>query len=306
MDIKQVIIWGHKTPGHTHYWIHYAFERAFKYLQYNVIWVNDNQLSLSLIDLTIPSLFLTEGQVDKFIPLDNKNYYIIHNCKVEKYKNIKNVLSMQVYTNTVPLKENINQYDKCQYYNLNRKKCWMPWATDLLPNEIQHIINTVQFKNKVNNAFFIGSVWGGPYGNVSEIYKYKKACLDKKIPFKSVKGISMSQNIKLIQQSKYAPTIVGEWQKNCGYIPCRAFKNISYGGYCLTNSIEVYNLFEGKICYENDSYKLLDKSIDYIQNLNQQQYYELINYVKKKHTYINRIKFLFFVLNKIKIENNDN
>ena len=50
MDIKQVIIWGHKTPGHTHYWIHYAFERAFKYLQYNVIWVNDNQLSLSLID----------------------------------------------------------------------------------------------------------------------------------------------------------------------------------------------------------------------------------------------------------------
>ncbi len=300
MDIKQVIIWGHKSPGHTHYWIHYAFDRAFKYLEYNTLWVNDSKLSLELIDNTLPSLFLTEGQVDKYIPLNNKNFYIIHNCKVDKYKNLDNVLSIQVYTNKVPLKEHIYQYDKCKYYNLVRKKCWMPWATDLLPNEIQHIINTVHIKDKKENAIFVGSVWGGQYGNISEIYKYKKACLDKQILFQSIKGVSMSKNIELIQKSKYAPTIVGEWQRNCGYIPCRAFKNISYGGYCITNSIEVYNLFNGKICFEEDPYKLLNKSFNYIKNLDDKQYYELINHVKDKHTYVNRIKFLFFVLSKIK------
>ena len=110
----------------------------------------------------------------------------------------------------------------------------------------------------------------------------------------------MYENINIIQKSKYAPTIVGEWQRNCGYIPCRAFKNISYGGYCLTNSIEIYNLFEQKVCYEKDSYKLLSKSIEYIQNLDDKQYYELINLIKNKHTYINRIEFLFYIFKKLK------
>ena len=65
-----------------------------------------------LIDNTLPSLFLTEGQVDKYIPLNNKNSYIIHNCKVDKYKNLDNVLSIQVYTNKVPLKEHIYQFSE--------------------------------------------------------------------------------------------------------------------------------------------------------------------------------------------------
>jgi len=300
MDFKQVIIWGHTSRGHTHYWIHHAFNRAFKYLKYNTFWVDNKLSSLESIDRTIPSLFLTEGQVDKYIPLDNKNYYIIHNCKVEKYKNLNNVLSLQVYTSPVPSKPNISKYDKYMYYDLDRKKCWIPWATDLLPNEIQNIINTVQMENKQNNALFVGSVWGGKYGNISEIYKYKKACLDKNISFQSCKGVSMLQNIQIIQQSKYAPTIVGEWQKNCGYIPCRAFKNISYGGYCITNSLEVYNLFDKRICYEKDCYKLLDKSIEYIQNMDKKNYYFLINYVKDKHTYVNRINFLLAIFKKLK------
>ena len=139
MDFKQVIIWGHTSRGHTHYWIHHAFNRAFKYLKYNTFWVDNKLSSLESIDRTIPSLFLTEGQVDKYIPLDNKNYYIIHNCKVEKYKNLNNVLSLQVYTSPVPSKPNISKYDKYMYYDLDRKKCWIPWATDLLPNEIQNI-----------------------------------------------------------------------------------------------------------------------------------------------------------------------
>ena len=56
MDFKQMIIW-----GHTHYWIHHAFNRAFKYLKYNTFWVDNKLSSLESIDRTIPSLFLTEG-----------------------------------------------------------------------------------------------------------------------------------------------------------------------------------------------------------------------------------------------------
>ena len=107
----------------------------------------------------------------------------------------------------------------------------------------------------------------------------------------------MKQNIKYIQKGKYSPTIVGKWQQERGYIPCRAFKNISYGGYCITNSLEVYQLFDKKICYEPDTSKLFQKVDKYIQDISFEDLLTLIRNVKDKHTYVSRIKFLFYVIN---------
>ena len=64
--------------------------------------------------------------------------------------------------------------------------------------------------------------------------------------------------------------------------------------------LSVYNLFDKRICYEKDCYKLLDKSIEYIQNMDKKNYYFLINYVKDKHTYVNRINFLLAIFKKLK------
>ena len=42
MDIKHIIIWGHKLHSHTHSYIHNAFFIAFAKLGYETHWFDDN------------------------------------------------------------------------------------------------------------------------------------------------------------------------------------------------------------------------------------------------------------------------
>ena len=300
MKFKKIVIWGHTNTFHTHYWIHFAFNRAFKYMKYDTIWLSDQPLSPNELEITENTLFITEGQCDKYIPINKKCYYILHNCKNKYKNNIPNnqIILLQVYTNPALAKiYNPIKYDNFMYYNfdnLDKRICYMPWATDILPNEINNIIQNIDsiINLQKNNAKFIGSVWGGEFGNIPQINKYKNECRKNNIPFHNYSGINMQQNIKLIQESKYSPTIVGEWQQIRGYIPCRAFKNISYGGYCITNSKEVYEIFEKKVCYDPDCSKLFYKGKEYINQMTKEKIIDLMNIVKNKHTYINRIQFL--------------
>jgi hypothetical protein len=45
----------------------------------------------------------------------------------------------------------------------------------------------------------------------------------------NINGLSDSKNSQLVRKSRFGATIVGEWQRNAAYIPCRLFKNISFG-----------------------------------------------------------------------------
>ncbi len=39
---KKIIIWGHKYHSHTHSYIHGGYYRAFKYLGYDVLWLDNS------------------------------------------------------------------------------------------------------------------------------------------------------------------------------------------------------------------------------------------------------------------------
>ena len=300
MDFNLVIIWGHTNKSHTHYWIHHAFNRAFKYMKYNTLWLHDSLSSIKKINFSSKVLFLTEGQSDEYIPIKNSYFYILHNCNNPKYKNVK-AIKIQVYSNPILKKYTLTKYDDFLYYSITKKICYMPWGTDLLPDEIQEIIDNMKniINSKQNVSYYIGSVWSGTFGNIDQLTPYKNNCISNNIKFHSYTNIPMKQNIKYIQKGKYSPTIVGKWQQERGYIPCRAFKNISYGGYCITNSLEVYQLFDKKICYEPDTSKLFQKVDKYIQDISFEDLLTLIRNVKDKHTYVSRIKFLFYVINLI-------
>jgi len=66
-SFEKVIIWGHKLHSHTHSYIHNAFYIAFKHMGYETYWFDDKD-DVKKFDFS-NSLFLTEGQVDKKIPL---------------------------------------------------------------------------------------------------------------------------------------------------------------------------------------------------------------------------------------------
>ncbi len=303
---SKVIIWGHPLHSHTHSYIHWGFFRAFKHLGYEVYWVKEQQ-ELEGIDLH-NALFLTEGQVDEHLPKRTDCYYILHNWNPEKYQELfshNRCILLQVYTHDC-LQHTVEKIDDYVYGDIHQKIIFMPWATDLLPPEIDYIKASVYKNNRTKTINWIGTIGSGRFGNYQEIDNFKKACHDNNMTFNHFTNTTMEQNVSLIQSSYMAPALQGPFQCEKGYIPCRIFKNISYGQWGITNNATVYDLFKGKIVYNADTYQLFYDAQTYINNATVEDLYELMDFVKDNHTYINRIETLLMFMKKalmIKEEN---
>ena len=290
LQFNKVILWGHKLHSHTHSYIHWGFQRAFKHLGYEVHWIGNHE-NVSGIDFS-NSLFITEGQVDSNMPLRDDCFYVLHNCTSRRYDEIKklgNYITLQVYTHDC-IPRNVTYLDKFMCYDLDDRVIYLPWATDLLPHEIDEMKRQVPEQKKSRASYFVGSVCGGIHGNFNAITQFKKGCEENGIRFVAPRHLSMEKNINVIQESFIAPTLQGPWQCQHGYIPCRIFKNISYGQWGITNSKTVYELFDKKIIYDSDPYELFYKAKEHIENADIQELYDLMDVVKNKHTYLNRIK----------------
>ena len=297
VHFDKVVIWGHKLHSHTHSYIHDAFYKAFKHLGYDVYWL-DSKDDVRNFDFN-NCLFLTEGQADAGMPQVASSYYLLHNCVMAQYRELLDsghAIVFQVYTHRCKGQhDDIQKVNECMYVSKSGKIVYMPWATDLLPHEIEKMQKKVQRhwdKSKDKVAYWIGTLGGGYHGNADQIAPFKKACEKKGITFKHLTHVSPQENQNLIFNSQIAPTIVGKWQADEGYIPCRIFKNISYGQFGVTNSQTVYDLFERKIVYNSDTSQLLNDAMKKIKDLTLFELLDLMNFVKTKHTYINRVELL--------------
>ena len=295
---SQVIIWGHPLHSHTHSYIHYGFYRAFKHMGYKVYWV-DSLHQLNDINLQ-NSLFLTEGQVDTDIPKRNDCFYILHNCNYHDYKELfdnKRCIVMQVYTHDC-LPYAPEKLDEYIYCNTQAKAIFMPWATDLLPYEIESNKFLCTRNKKAPFVEWVGTIGEANFWNKKEIDDFIRACNENNIQFDQTMLVSMDRTIGLIAASYMAPAIQGAWQCEKGYIPCRIFKNISYGQWGITNNQTVYDLFKHKIIYNQDTYQLFYDAKAYIEQAPREELYALMDYVKNNHTYINRIETLLTFMEK--------
>lgn len=289
----KVIIWGHKLHSHTHSYVHNAFYRAFQHLGFNTYWFDDND-NVSSFDFS-NSLFLTEGQVDKNIPIRDDCRYILHYCRSPKYLTLLekgHCVILQVYNDFVLKRSDLVKVEPCVYYDLYRKRIYMPWGTDLLPHEIDTIKARLPQFLKKSEVCWVGTIGGELFGNIHQISPFQRACAENNIQFKHNTHINPEEAQALISHSYMAPAIVGKWQQEVGYIPCRIFKNISYGHMGITNSETVYELFDKKIVYNPDTYQLFYDAKKRLETFTIEELYELMDVVKSKHTYINRIAVL--------------
>jgi len=302
---EKIIIWGHKLHSHTHSYIHERFFRAFQHLGYQTYWFDD-QDDVSNFDFS-HSLFITEGQADRNIPLRLDCQYILHNCAKEKYQNLFDAslcVFMQVYTDDVLTRPHLIKIDPCIYYDIEGKCVYIPWASDFLPHEIEEMKNQIPGITKKNYVQWIGTIGGGVHGNEDQLSAFKRACGENNIRFVHNSpwgnGLSRSDCAKLFSTAYLAPAIVGGWQQEKGYIPCRIFISICCGQMGVTNSYRVYELFDKKIVYNPDCYQLFYDAKNRQSSWTLQDQYELMDIVKTKHTYVNRIQTL---LNFLKLTN---
>jgi hypothetical protein len=288
------IAWGQKLHQGTHSYVHDAFCTAFKNLGYDTYHLddNDNISSMSFKD----TIFITLGGCDKNIPITNDAKYILHNCDAEKYKDIKeeNKITLQVYTNAIAegtenyAAEEIQKIDELVYWSEKGRKLYQPWATNLLPEEINNKYEPVNNKT----AIWCGSVWGGIHGNIEELTKFNFSLQSKGYQFQIYRpgSTSFEQNKQFVKNNELAPAINGTWQKNVHYIPCRIFKNISYGALGITNNEAVYNLLQGQVIYSQNEEELIDLYLSTPTQKRKEMFENSCELVKTKHTYINRAK----------------
>jgi hypothetical protein len=300
-DVDRVIIWKYPLHSHTHSYIHWGFYRAFKHLGYETHWI-EHERQLQGMNLA-NSLFFVSGGQEQGVPLRDDCYYIVHNCEIVRYIRLREMgrcIALQVYTHDC-LDRKEPSFAFCFHYDLQQPIIYMPWATDLLPHEINANKQKVATTVKKKQAIFIGTINAGGFGNQKEITPFIQACKEQRIPF--IDGgcckKSMEDNMSIVMESLLAPAIQGEWQCTKGYIPCRIFKNISYGAMGVTNSKTVYELFNKKIIYNPDTYQLAQQAIAKVQHMNLNELYELMDFVRDNHTYLNRIESIFSFFDRV-------
>lgn len=293
-NFNKIVIWGHKLHSHTHSYIHYAFFKAFKHMGYETIW-HDDKDDVSNINFD-NCLFFTEGQVDKKMPHNKNSKYILHNCDGKNYSDIEqiNKLNIQFFHKDV-LGYNLNKINSYTY--VGDDAIYQPWATDLLPHEIN--------LDEARNMNHGDCLWVGSYSpndrtafeNNTELDPFFNAAKAHGIKVRHIDPwsapISPEENRRLVNQAYVAPAINGIFQKNTYYVPCRIFKNISYGHLGITNNSFVNDMFDGKLVYDSDTSKLFQKVIEKkSQSTCLDEIKFLMNEVKTKHTFINRAQIL--------------
>jgi hypothetical protein len=330
MTKQKVIIWGHPLHSHTHSYIHGGFKKGFEHMGCEVHWFNNEEYPDPTDFDYGNSLIITEGFDDTNLPIVDSSTYFVHCCK-DPYKYLdKGVRLVDIRYNVKELndvnysyvfsEENPIKIGACEYYQktastdgLNSQwvrdrreyeAIYLSWATDLLPHEFNYDDMKIPRQRK---SYYVGSISSS---NIEQIQPFARACASVGVEFIHNdpwrNPLSWEENKKLVQESYIAPDIrgVGLGDDNpdtgcnhlkTGYIPCRVFKNISYGQVGMTNSKIVSDLFDGDIVYNSNTYNLFFDTEANITN------YDLIehqmNVVRDHHTYLNRCGSILKVYN---------
>jgi hypothetical protein len=207
-------------------------------------------------------------------------------------------LQLQVYTRRVHQDKGAKEVAPWTFYDEGSRVLYQPWATDLLPHEIDQQKQKVLERKtpRKNQWIYVGTTGGGLFGNQEQIDRFRAGCQKFNLLLhRPVAVCSREENRDWVFESRLAPCLVGPWQAEHGYIPCRIFKNISYGNLGVTNSEEVYRLLDGKVIFHSDPYELVSKALSIGAEEEIQLTLDLMDTVKKKHTYLQRIEQIFSV-----------
>jgi hypothetical protein len=265
MTRTRFVIWGLRNTRHSHRYIHKGFYETLKSLNAEVLWLDDHANFRGLIqngDFVIAS-----GVASDFLPLNRKSHYALHNVDNPIFQQAENKINLQVFTkdsNGEKLDETIS------LWNEKEKTLYQPWG---LPEPRSSWLAPKDFKSKKEN--WIGAIWDNDLhqGNRKQIEEYVTALKIHGIRFKrlggtrsiSKEGLSSRSSFDKVNQSRVGAAIVGNWQKENGYIPCRAFKNIAAGAIPISNA-DMTHVFGGDYIHIPDVKELVEVSLEIDSN----------------------------------------
>jgi len=200
------------------------------------------------------TVVLVLGGHAQHLPTEIDARFVLHNFGHEEVRRLpKRFIRLQVFTNGV-VAGRLEQ-DVISFYSEEINTLFQPWG---LPESASTFLE--YNPNPGSVEFWVGSVWNNELnqGNQSEIRSYKTALGLRNLKFSQVGSetryarITRALNLKfskngdfglteakarnLVNVSPIGAAIVGDWQKQVGYVPCRVFKNVAAGQPVLSNS----------------------------------------------------------------------
>jgi hypothetical protein len=282
----RIVIWGLKKTYHTHRHIHQAFYKNAVRLGYETLWVEDdkkNQKHILPGDLIIFSEVYGKMVPEKFksedynLPIRDDVKYCLHNCKevLKEQININNYINLAVYQNKAEGAD--IKIDTARYFDAKTRTLYQPWGTDLLYTEFKKPVY-----NKNRFMFWIGSIWNNDQnqGNIKQINILKDVLIKHKLRFVQLRFIPDFLNTFFIRRSRTAPAIAGQYQVDINYLPCRMFKNISYGQLGITNVKKFSDILGPDYIIENDN--SIETIIDKVLKLSPEEYKKIVKEQQEK------------------------
>lgn len=284
---NKIVIWGLRTKRHTHRHIHKSFFNNLKKIgDKKILWVDDEIENNKLIEAN--DLVISIGLAGKFLEVRSDVFYCLHNFEnnIVAEQNRSSVIQLQVYTNSVEKIPGIIEWKDAVFFNPKTRCLYQPWGTDLLENEFKKPV----FNKNSRLAFFVGSVWNNELnqGNVNEINQLKNIFVKHGMRFVCLRHIPDIVNVFLMRKSRIAPAISGAWQADNDYLPCRMFKNISYGQLGISNCRKFKDILKDYWVDYGSLEDLIEKSL----NLKEEEYLKMVKGQQemiKDYTYIDSL-----------------
>lgn len=231
----RLIAWGgtHGLEAHRH--VHHHFVRAAQKMGWKAQLVPDHPDSRLYLrpGCMVIAADLYANHIGEAIPGVD---YVIHNFNSDhplvQTARPENLLRLQVWTDD----SFGTRWSDFRSYDQESRILFQPWGTDLFSEEFME----PSFNLYTNEVTFVGAIWsevnnGVELGNLEMIETLKLLCADNGLKFRPLTQISDTQAKAAIRSARLAPSFAGGWQVEHNYLPCRVFKNISYGALGFTN-----------------------------------------------------------------------
>lgn len=275
-----VVIWGLKDPtSSTQRHIHRHKAIVLSKLGCHVLWCENTIENNNLIPNN--SLIISSNECCSNIQYRKQNWYALWHT-VEPIQECKNYLRMFIY-GASKHPPSSTEWNVSTFFDKGTHMLFHSLVTDLLPEEFYPPVFT---NSKAVN--WVGSIWNDQnnHGNTGTIECLRQALAKRKLTFVHYKGISDEENVIKVRESRIAPSIGGDFQ-TIAMLPCRLWKNISYGQLGVTNLSKSVSVFDSSIVFDLNIDNLVEKSLsiskeDYILRCAEQQ-----KKVAKDYTYLN-------------------
>jgi hypothetical protein len=305
LDIERVVVFGHKPATgrnalglrrrtHTHSYIHGGYFKGFSALGYETYWLDENSKELESLPMK-GTLFFTEDQVDEKIPLAANAFYVTHSSSKNKYEEA-GASRLNLCNFVADLREGVSfnypgqrveKIDDITFVDTFSKALYQPWATNLLPSEID-INDVVPFDHSRRIINYVGTIG---HDNIEPRFRqFKKAAARAGATVKLHSGVADQDARTLIRDSLITVDIRGDWHLERGYVPCRLWKNLSYGMHVGSNSQALEEIFMEHVTFESDSEALFEQTLRESKSRHLSERRASMAWIRDNHTYLHRAR----------------